>query len=260
MLSLALIFWGGSICLFSQYVLQAIFVFSCSSYLFKMVILGLLSCVIEATLVMAFIYYDFNDAVSIALGVCVAFFWFVMIQITTWLSVKRIQSLGYYMAFDSYIQYVPYIVGLLEIPTTLCIILDAWNVNLFLGYYDISSTVFAFLSIILEITLCILLIKKLNFILEYKPKTLSKLAFHIKFMCLLITLLECGIIVSKIMKLPLDFSIRPFTHLLRIYVIIQFYNDLLLSVDQEMQQLDSLKLPSFDDSIYQSMHSEQELY
>eukprot|EP00834_Sanchytrium_tribonematis_P000380 NODE_7_length_67686_cov_1.621421.p26 type:complete len:266 gc:universal NODE_7_length_67686_cov_1.621421:35231-36028(+) len=246
----ALMFWGGSVCLALQYMLQAIFVFSKkSSHMFILIISGLAICLIEISVVTLFLYvYDEDEAVG--LGIVVALFWFAMIQITTILYVKRIQSLGFFTSFDKYLKYLPYAVGVLEIPTVVSIILDGLNLDYF-SYYDFSSISFASLSIILEVVLYLSLNRKLEFILEYKPAALKKIAFNIRIMFVLTILLEVGIIASKVMKCNLDFSIRPFTHILRIFVLIQFYNDLLVSVNRDMQNHLSLKIPSYlADSCY----------
>ncbi len=225
--------------------MDAVFVFSRASLIFKLIVCGLICSIVESTLVVGFLYMDLDSTANSILSVFVALFWFLMIQITTILHVKRISSMGYYMWFDKYMRYLPLVIGCLEVPTVVCIILDGFNVipmnedGIAIGYYDIFSILFAGISILVELILYWFLYLKLKFILEYNPNLLSKLIFHINVMLGVIVITEVAIIVAKSCHTVLDLSIRPLTQLLRIYVIIQFYSDLILGIDTDMHASDS---------------------
>ena len=241
MFKLAMIVYGGSICLFLQYVMQAHFVFTRKGKIFWTILLGLVLSMIEATLVLFYFYTDINDTTQAVLGCFISVLWFTIIQIATVLSVVRLKSLGNYMYFDKYLDYIPPIVAFLELPKAVSIILGSLELlALPHEYYGFSTFLFSASAIVVEVGLYYMLHLKLNHIMELQPNKLKRLSFTIKFTTAIVLLLEFGIIVAKWIhmnineSINIDFSMRPLAQILRIYIIIQFYSDLLVFAQKQI--------------------------
>ena len=166
--------------------------------------------------------------------------WFSMIQIVTWLYVTRITSLGAYMPIDNYLKYAPIIIGTLQFPNMI-INLARLNVeNDPHNYFVISSSIFSLCIVIIEGCMYLLLIAKLNFILEYRRNLLEKIGRHLKITCCVVILLE--LIMAGVRPFYfVDFSMSPIIYLLRIYIIIQFYSDLLVTMNKECKTMKSFQ-------------------
>eukprot|EP00835_Amoeboradix_gromovi_P004166 NODE_309_length_11266_cov_0.459479.p3 type:complete len:268 gc:universal NODE_309_length_11266_cov_0.459479:9426-8623(-) len=226
--------WGGTISLALQYLLNAVITFEKKyNKMFIGIVCAIFLCVLESTIAIHYIYYSqYNDNPQnqLIMGSFFAFTWFSMIQVVTWLYVLRIDSLGKYCKFDKCCWTIPYFIGVFELFTVIGIVLHATQIDSFKNYYRYSSLVFTVISILLEIFMTYLLIKKLSFILEYRDDLLAKLGLQIKVACVAVVLLEVAIIVLKFYGSFVDVALRPFTYIVRIYVIIQFYDDLIMAL------------------------------
>ena len=253
--------WGGSTCLFLQYLLQAYTVFTRkTSKIFILTITGLCLCYLESCLTMVSVvirsltkvtHSGIGDMNSLALWymiyIPINISWFLMVQVVTWLYVLRIKSLGYYTKIDSYMKYAPLIVAVMQMPN-LIINLARLNIEDVVDkqyhYFEISSSVFSVCITLVEIAMFLILLKKLNFILEYKPNVLNKMGHHLKVTCSAVIFMDIVMAGVRFLFL-IDFSISPLIYLLRIYIIIQFYSDLLVSVNREYASTFELKVPSY---------------
>ena len=228
---IAMTFWGGTLSLFVQYMLYAFITFDKKmNKMFAGVIVGLMLCLTEATLGIFYVYawdqFDLNG--QVALSVIFGISWFSMIQVVTWLYVLRINSLGKYMKFDGFIWYIPFIIGALELASVFSIFLRTLNISS--NVFRYSSLIFSIGAVIFEIFMTFLLLRKLRFILEYQEELLHSLFWHIVSACVVVLLLEFIILGLKIIGSSIDNAARPFAYIVRIYVVIQFYDKLITGI------------------------------
>ena len=236
--------WGGATCLFLQYLLQAYTVFNKKdSKIYRLIIAGLLMCYLQSSLTMIVVIIDFvypNMKLSLivwySIFIPLTLAWFFMVQINQWMYVYRIKSLGTYSRVDKYMNYVPFFVAFIQLPN---FIINLARLNIEdvddkkYHYFIISSSIFSICISFVEICMFFILLRKLNFILEYKPDVLAKMGHHLKVTCVLVILLEVVMAVVRF-EFLVDFSISPLIYLLKIYIIIQFYNDLLANINKQI--------------------------
>ena len=249
--------WGGSTCLFLQYLLQAYTVFTKKdSIIYKLLVAGLFVCYLESTLSMVYVglrFYAGEETPSIGnldpltvwylIYIPTNIAWFAMIQIVTWLYVLRISSLGAYMPIDRYIRHAPIIVGILQLPNFIINLARLNLENEIHNYFVISSSIFSIFIIFIEFVMFLVLMAKLNYILEYRASLMGKMARHLKITCIVVIVLEIAMAGIRFTFL-VDFSISPIIYLLRIYIIIQFYSDLLVTINKECKTINSLQFKS----------------
>eukprot|EP00835_Amoeboradix_gromovi_P001202 NODE_50_length_27150_cov_0.307308.p7 type:complete len:305 gc:universal NODE_50_length_27150_cov_0.307308:11622-10708(-) len=241
--------WGGATCLFLQYMLHAYTVFALkTSKIYLLIVTGLILCYLESCLTIVNIFVVDGNSTRYTshslrdwylINIPMNIIWFFMVQVVIWLYVLRIQSLGTYGTIDRYLKYSPVVVAIMQLPN-LVINLARLNIesidDVKYHYFVISSSVFSVCITIVEIAMFLILIKKLNFILEYKQAVLLKIGFHLKITCVAVIFLDVVMAIVRF-QFPVDFSISPIIYLLRIYIIIQFYSDLLVSVNVECTSL-----------------------
>ena len=178
---------------------------------------------------MLYAYTHYGQPTKLIVNVLFGIFWFLMIQVVTWLYVFRIESLGMYMKYDKWVRYTPYILGVFQLLTMVGIIMQAADYYKD-DVYIITSVTFSLVSIVIELFMTVLLLRKLQFILEYRKELLKKLVSHIYITCAIIVVVEVIIVVLKLNMSSLDFPLRSFVYLIRTYVIIQFYDELITGV------------------------------
>eukprot|EP00835_Amoeboradix_gromovi_P000904 NODE_34_length_31639_cov_0.254375.p10 type:complete len:286 gc:universal NODE_34_length_31639_cov_0.254375:26719-25862(-) len=234
--TISLMIWGGTFSLFLQYLLQAVITFNKKyNKMFALVVTALILCVVESAMGIHSMYLDSNrsyvDEMSRLISmICFAILWFCMIQSVTWLYVLRIESLGKYYWFDKHVFLIPWIIALFQVFTFASIILYGIQTEKYKLAYRYTSTVFTLISILLEWLMTVLLLKKLNFILEYRTELLHALDFQIKSSFVLIILLEVIVIILKCFGSIIDAPTRAFAYIIRVHVIIQFYDNLILRI------------------------------
>ena len=237
--------WGGATCLFLQYMLQAFIVFEKKdSIIFQLILVGLIMCYLQSSLTMIVVVLDVTRPevqLSVFTWYCISIpmnlAWFAMVQINQWLYVLRIRSLGCHSKFESYIIYVPYSVALLQLPNFIINVARLNIKKVDFGKYSnfiTSSSIFSICISFVEICMFIILLQKLNFILEYKPEVLLKMAYHLTLTCSFVVCLEIIMAAVRFFIL-VDFSISPLINLLKLYIIIQFYNDLIISINKQVR-------------------------
>ncbi len=221
--------WGGTFCLFLQYLSLAYMSFDLRySRMFFGIVTALILCVIESTLAIFYTYTKYGQPEKLIVGIFFGLSWFFMIQVVTWLYVLRIDSLGKYMTFDKCVWYTPYILGVFELMTMVGIIMHAADFDN--SVYIYTSVAFTVMSIVIEVFMTVLLLRKLRFILEYRKELLQRIVNQIYFTCAIIVIIEIIIVVMKLTGSSLDFPLRPFVYLIRTYVVIQFYDELITGV------------------------------
>ena len=227
-----LVCFGVIVSLCVQYVLLAILTFQKkNSMIFRLVILGLFLCLLESSLVMVLIEKNIEYLLAV-IGVVS----FLKVQVITWLYVLRIKSLGSFFKCDFYIKYIPFIIGAAQIPI---VVITFYSKNLreyisHYNYYEISAFVLSFVISVCEVIMNILLLKKLHFVLEYKPESLKKIVFHLSLASLIVVLLEIAMLFTRAF-LPIDYALNPIIYAIRTYIIIQFYDNLITAVNSDIQ-------------------------
>ena len=229
-----MVMWGGIIALFFQYLIQAGTIFDKKyNWMFAGVIASLVLCILEATFGIYYLYTASNSGSAesqLVWGTLFAFFWFTMIQAVTWLYVLRIQSLGKYMTFDKCVSYIPFFLAVFEVFTVVGIVLHASQIDKYKDVYLYTSVLFTIICIVLELLMTGILVRKLKFILEYREDLLQKIWIQIVVASAFVVVLECAIVVVKFTGTNIDFTMRPLAYIVRIYVIIQFYDELITGI------------------------------
>eukprot|EP00835_Amoeboradix_gromovi_P004241 NODE_318_length_11118_cov_0.235049.p5 type:complete len:253 gc:universal NODE_318_length_11118_cov_0.235049:6427-7185(+) len=220
---------GASWLLYIQGMIKCLFIFKNKTSTISLIcILGLTCAIIDVTVLVSGIYSDEKYAIDV---VIVAPFWFIMIQCASWIYCIRIQSIGgYYSKHDRYIGYVPLIILGFQIPAVIFTVLA-----LFMTQYRemgiVCGIVLSVAITILEIYMFSVLIIKLQIFLEFRENTKSILIYQMTAALALMVVLEILLIISKAVFYKFDVILRPFTYLLRIVIVLQFYDELLSDLD-----------------------------
>eukprot|EP00834_Sanchytrium_tribonematis_P003303 NODE_123_length_17687_cov_0.732261.p9 type:complete len:259 gc:universal NODE_123_length_17687_cov_0.732261:16604-15828(-) len=224
--------WGGSLCLMIQNFLLAVMTFDKKrNKIFQLIIAGLLICFGLSTLVLSKSFDDKLENMIVYKNIV----WFVLVQTVSWLYVLRIKSLGNYIDEDRYVNYLPCVVALLQIPCIFVNALGLKDIKLLKDrytYFAIAGSVFSLGITIIEIYMYYILLKKLDFILEYRPRVAKKLKSQLQITCAFMATLEIGLAILRCVY-PITFAISPIIYMLRISVLIKFYSDLLANIDSD---------------------------
>ena len=227
-------FWGGSTCLSIQNLLHAITIFDKkSNVIFWLTISSIIMCQLEATLVLALTLNLMDPSFTYTFLVLANIAWFLIIQMVTLLYILRIRSLGEYMNFDKYLRFIPWIVAAVQLPSMVINLLHPSYFDVSkeakYNYFVISRSLYTCVITIIEVVLYLLLLKKLQFIMEFRQVAVNKLAWHLRVTCIIVIGLEIVLAVVRVL-FAIDYSVTPIIYLLRIYIVVQFYGDLLSSI------------------------------
>lgn len=223
--------------MFAQFILQAYTTFDKKSNLiYKLVVVGLLLSLSQSTL--AFIMSNVgNDSRYTAL-VVININWFLMVQVVTWLYVLRINSIGRFTESRcnfNVMKAMPYVVAVLQIP---CIVVRLIQTDSFNSdteqylYFLFTRGIFSFAITAIEVYMYFALMGKLDFLLEYKPMMKKKLAWHLRVNCCLVIILEVVLAFLRI-AYPINYAFSPIIYLVRVNVIINFYNALITDANRD---------------------------
>ena len=253
--------WGGCSCLFLQYNLQISSVFTTkTSKIYILTILGLCMCYLESCLTMISVFTRSAYAANLgftstsidpltmwyAFNIPMNVVWFLMVQIVTWLYVYRVQSLGTSVKVDKYLKYVPFIIGIFQLPNVVInlTVFNSESGNQKSNYFIVSSSILSVCITFVELSMFTILLQKLNAILEFKPVELAKVGMHLKINCAAVMGLQIIMAIVRFFVL-IDFAVSPLIYLLRIYIIIQLYSDVLVSIDREYKTTLDSNLSSY---------------
>ena len=215
---------GAGCLLFIQGTANAIVVFQKKrGIMFMICLVGLFSGIILLML----------DAAALFWGTSLKFiaifatpFWYLTIQCASWAYCIRIRSMGVISKFDKFVDYTPWAILVFQIPANVLFILMVFNPE-YQELYVIVSVIFSAAISVSEVFLYVVLLKKVLNILEYRRRVKNALSYEMFGSLILLIVLDAVLIVSKIMTDRLDIILRPFTYLLRIVIIIRFYDILL---------------------------------
>eukprot|EP00834_Sanchytrium_tribonematis_P006193 NODE_433_length_7485_cov_0.465746.p4 type:complete len:259 gc:universal NODE_433_length_7485_cov_0.465746:3463-4239(+) len=233
--------WGGALCLFLQNLLMAIITFERkrSEKLFFMILLGLVLCIIEATLVFAKPVIGSSLELKIIKNVV----WVCIVQNSIWLYCERIRSLGSVLDSDKYLKYIPSVVLILQLPSVMVNLIaaieDLFDKTIF---FSVFVTIFFLGIILIEIYLYIQLFKKLDIVLSDKPNKNEKLQLNLKLSTIVVSFMELLLAILRCFY-PINFILSPIIYLLRISVLMQFYNNLV--PESARDRIDSLRQNSY---------------
>ena len=234
--------FGGTVCIVIQYIMLAFLTFEKrTSLIFKLVIGGLSLCFVEAVLIMIFMHLS-TSYMLFGLGIVS----FIRMQLVAWLYVLRIKSLGSYISWERGVKYIPYIIAAAQMPMLVIAFLSKNPIDYMVNYryFWISASVSQVTACLVEIFMNTLLLKKLNFALEYKPAALKKIVTHLYLASLIVTVLELSLQIIRA-YIPIDLALNPIIYAIRIYIIIQFYDNLLLAINTD-EAIVSERLKSYE--------------
>ncbi len=243
--TLALMVLGASCLLFIQGMFQSITVFNSKrSRMFVLCICGLISGILQCILVTSGLYWGVNGHV---IAIVATPFWYLMIQSASWVYCIRIQSLGVRSSQDKYVRYIPWVILVLQIPANVLYIMASFDKRYF-NLNVIIGTIFSVFIALFEIYLFIVLLLKVVNVLEYRRRVKNLLIYEIVVSLVLLIFLDTALIIAKVANWKFDLILRPFTYLLRIVIVIRFFEDLLdglkLATDASPKPIDSLELHS----------------
>eukprot|EP00834_Sanchytrium_tribonematis_P003180 NODE_115_length_18417_cov_0.666012.p12 type:complete len:251 gc:universal NODE_115_length_18417_cov_0.666012:4255-5007(+) len=218
---------GGSSLFFVQGLFKSFLVLPLSGKLI-ITLTGVITSGCDAFLVFLFLYYSNGEDAII--GVFMSILWFLMIQATTWIYTLRIVTLGKPHAADKYVKLIPFAFIIIEIPAAVTIALEGFNIKYHPLYLDVSLA-FTIIAIILELFMYTILVKKTIFLMKYSSEPHKGLVKNVKIAMAILIAAKFLIVVAKLLGSSLDMSMRPFTQLVRIYIILQFYGDTFLELD-----------------------------
>ena len=216
-----------------------------TSVVFILVVSGLISTIIEATASYIWLYMSLTEHQQIVAGIITCIFWQLMLQIPCWLYVIRIKTLNCFnMSLVNYVNFCPYILFAAQIPSIITFMMAVFN-NQVWGDFVISSAVTTVCASMIEIFLYCVLLFQIKFIFAHKRTLKKQMELELTASMLLLIVLDISLLVLKLgtvkigpLVLPtstvqLDNAIRPFSYLLRIKLIIQFFDELLDNMDDK---------------------------
>ena len=175
------------------------------------------------------IYY-FNIVVS-------AISYFYLFFVVNQLYVLRLRSLGCTVKYEGMAKYVPYVILLVAICIQVEFLVFIFVPGLLSVpvYVGISISLFC-MALLLEIYLCIILIQKVLMMLEYREQTQQKTILKTKLYLVLIVVLELSIFFIRVFYFNPDSPeghIRILGFLVRIFIVVDFYGDIISSITNE---------------------------
>ena len=222
--ALRFMLFGASWCLFLQGLIQCSIVFKRKhNIIWILSIVGLVSAIVDCTLAMSYSFFGLDLKIY---TIAQTPFWILMIQCASWIYCKRITSLGGSSVYDEHIRGTPFIILAVQIPTQV-------TYNL-LPYYPsmnfpvlISGICLSIIISVCEIYMYIALLAKIVDLLEYRTSLKKMLVYEITMGLCMLVLFDIALVVAKCSDSSLDISLRTYTYLLRIVIIIRFFDDLL---------------------------------
>ena len=142
------------------------------------------------------------------------------------LYVKRIQSLGGRVTYDSLIEFVPFIVIVSTIPSVSAFVLISF-INSYVFYFTIASSIGYFSVILLEVYCYYILYIKIIFMLEFRPKLQKILKIQVSLSLLIAMLGTTAMLILKFYYPLIGLAIHYCTMSLRITFLIDFYRYLI---------------------------------
>eukprot|EP00834_Sanchytrium_tribonematis_P004433 NODE_218_length_12464_cov_0.653781.p8 type:complete len:263 gc:universal NODE_218_length_12464_cov_0.653781:9638-8850(-) len=243
---IAFAIYGADVLLFLQALCKALIVFpNKGRKFFILIIIGLIAAILHGTMVTITIYLGVPGIFHSIFG---SIAWYLMIFCSNYLYAMRIKSLGLNNKYDKLVSWTPWIMLIIMIPnntigtTSLYIDGDVGSSLKYVSY--IIAITFSVLIAVLEIFLYSILFQKLMEILEYRNDAKKKLIYELSASLILLITIDLLLIISKAAANNIDKSLRPFSYLLRLYMLIRFYDELLEEVNKSYLS----RLPSRFDS------------
>lgn len=185
---------------------------------------------------------------QIFLVIC-AIMYFFMIYSVNLLYVYRIKSLGSYIKFEKFSESIPLLCLISSIIIQILYIINLYTTLFSEQFYIITTLVFFFISIILEIIISFVLITKVLIMFDYRENLQRITILKIIIYVILITLLELSIFFIRIFyynpNSP-EGHIRILGFIIRINIIIDFYHDVINDINLNTQQI---QMHKFDNNV-----------
>lgn len=150
-------------------------------------------------------------------------FWIIMVQTTTWVYVLRIQTIQIHSQFEKYVNCVPWIIFLLQIP-----IIILFNISITLQQFEIETLVvgliYDIVVITLEIYIFYVLMDKMLFLLEDKKEFKKEFIYEMTITIIFIIILDISLMLSlSFAEQPLIITVSTTSYLYRNFVVLRFY-------------------------------------
>ena len=207
--------------------------------IFKMIVVALILGSIHEILIHVRVLSIGNPFMLISSLVLSDICYFYLFFVVNELYVLRLRSLGcrVVVKYESLTKYVPYFILLVAVCVQVefaafAFIPGIMEVSVYVG---ISIWLFA-VALVLEIYLCVILIQKVLMMLEYRVETQRKTILKTKLYLVIIVGLELSIFLIRIFYFDSNSPeghIRILGFLVRILIVIDFYNDIIMSITSD---------------------------
>ncbi len=149
--------------------------------------------------------------------------WVIMVQATTWLYVFRIRTLRVFPECDNWVRVTPWAILVGQIPVIVLFNLDTADPLLRTAMLAVGLTYDACV-IAIEIALFLVVMKKLLFLLEYRPTFKRYFVYETAVMLTLIVLGDAARMTAFVLAItPLTLTLSASTYLFRLVVVIRTY-------------------------------------
>lgn len=231
----ALVLFGADWLLFLLAMVQAFRVFPQKrKRFFILVVVGLCAAILFESVSVAVFQFNVNPL----WGLLSISGWYVMITCCNFVYAIRIRSLGVYGGvLDRVASCIPwFFLGLLTPIYVIAMISPALPINPNSAAVKVVATV---LQITLsgsiavgEIFLFVVLLRKVQMILEFRDDVRRRLMRELSVSVAVLVALEIAVLVSKFVGGNYDRLLRPLVYILRFFLVIRFYDDLLEDINR----------------------------
>eukprot|EP00835_Amoeboradix_gromovi_P005637 NODE_550_length_6834_cov_0.214402.p4 type:complete len:253 gc:universal NODE_550_length_6834_cov_0.214402:3425-2667(-) len=224
-----LVLFGADVVLFVQGMVKSLTIFPQKRKLmFNLIVVGLTASMVQGCFSIVDLYGGVNQVLYTTFTTIA---WFLMMNCTNFAYSTRIKSLGGYFRLQKLVSVLPWALMFYMIPVNVLSTLARYDSDYYLANL-ISSSIFSIVIAISEIFLTLVLLYRILDILEYRNSVKRKLIVQLLLSLLLLIVLELLLVVTKFSLFALGRVIRPFTYLIRLLFLIQFFGDLLHEINE----------------------------
>ena len=238
--------WGASWMLYVQGLIQAYNVFNDKKgRVFILVIVGLTSAIIRYCSVMAVLYFEMDQIYHCTIG---ALAWILMILSSALVYSLRIKSIGGYTKHARYINWAPWLLLIPMIPANILASYGYYHGSEFKEVQMVCALFLGALIAMFEIYLYVVLFLKIWEMLEYRSRVKQRLLIEMSVGLAFLIVLDIVIFFTKLFSWPLDKCLRPFSYIVRLVLVIKFFDILVDEVTKplELEQMSIENIPHKD--------------
>ena len=187
-------------------------------------LVGLICGISQATCSVVAYWTDMDMKILVILF---APFWIILVQVTTWLYLFRLETIGVNLASFKYWKWIPWLILVAQFPGIIL-----YNLVLYIDSIVLGTTIFLItfdvVLVFIEIVLYVKLMRNVIFILEYRSNLKKRINYEMLICCCVVVVLDLLLIISLCTAGPhINIIVSSTSYLFRILVVIRFYELLL---------------------------------